>query len=92
MPCTLDPPTPQYPTTPRLTPTHPTTPAAPFPLQVLYEELRAGAQQVFFKQTMQGRLQHALLQIKASLQGRGGGGSFGECGAQAESGKEGRGA
>lgn len=43
---------------------------APYPLapclQALYEELLAGAQQVFLKHTMQGRLQHSLTQIKAS--------------------------
>lgn len=33
-------------------------------MQALYEELLAGAQQVFYKQTMQGRVQHALIQIK----------------------------
>jgi hypothetical protein len=37
-------------------------------VQALYEELQQGSQQVFYKQTMQGRLQHALIQIKVGVQ------------------------
>ena len=49
----------------RPAPVHPAPPRrAPPPWQALYEELQAGARRVFYKETMQGRLQHALDAIK----------------------------